>query len=215
MRWNCPHCQVGLEVSDDQISVIWRFSLCPKCMRFGLIHARRQSAVKVDRAPAGESFIRASVTEDTPIVIPARRRGETKTITRSEVRIVPRLPEPLPDVPDRRTAFFPKVVLLGCFLLLAWNGFRYLEITRDKVEISDRVTSKAMAPERIELGATVQSRGEGLPIHNGPGNQFPVIGALETEHRYKVLSAQDNWYQIDIGARSQAWVSQDQIIPAN
>lgn len=136
MRWNCPHCQTGLEAPDHQLSSNWRFSLCPKCVRFGLIRAGAQGAVKVDRAPAGEGFLRASTVDSAgvsgPLVIPAQPRIRATAIPPEEISktiITPtaakiQLPEPLPEVPEKRAPIFPKLILAGCLLLLAWNGWR-------------------------------------------------------------------------------------------
>ena len=235
MRWNCPHCRIGLEASDDQISSAWSFSLCSECKRFGLVRGSSPVAVKVDRAPAGEKFIRASRSDVTmPIVKPAQpRKREPEKVAVTPIAVAPketvtpapktlqiRLPSPLPEIPQKRGSFFPAFVMLSCLGILAWNAYRYLGIAEDRKvpnisDVSDRVTSKAMAPTRIDLGAQVQARADSMQIRNGPGIQFPVIGVLNPSHRYTVIASEDQWYQIQAGTSTPAWVSSDEVNPAN
>lgn len=235
MRWNCPHCRIDLEASDDQVSSTWLFSLCPKCSRFGLIRANSTAAVKVDRAPTGEKFIRASAA-GIPVIKPAQPRARaaapeeiTKIIAeppKSQFKFVApvKLPEPLPEVPEGHRAIFPRLVLLGCLCMLAWNGYRFLEIRQETsrstasnsgVEMKDQVVAKAMAPVQIEVGSLVQANSDRMMLRNGPGYQFPVIGELYQDRKYQVLSVEEPWYQVQAQTKTPAWVMSDEITPAN
>lgn len=245
MRWRCPHCRVALEASDDQISSNWLFSLCPQCSRFGLVRGNAQSAVKVDRAPQGEKFIRAAVCEEVtaPVIRPAQLRSKqepekTQVVAAPQPVAQPvapaaaapqpkpqllspiKLPEPLPEIPENRRAILPKLVLFGCLGILVWNGYRYLTIGDDRpigpaTMLSDQVVSKAMAPIHIDVGNVVQARSERMQIRNGPGFQFPVIGELKAAQQYQVLSVEDPWFQLQAGTRAPAWVMSDEITLAN
>lgn len=48
MRWNCPHCGVGLNVADDQLGEGWCFSKCYQCSGFSLVRRSDSGAVRVD-----------------------------------------------------------------------------------------------------------------------------------------------------------------------
>ena len=224
MRWSCPHCKTQLDAADDEISANWSFALCAHCRRFGLIRKSSQLAVKVDRAPAGEKFIRGTITGPAPVIRPAqpRRQESTQTIVRAQPVTIakerkvlaPRLPEPLPDVPERHRFSFAKLLFFGCVGILAWNGYRYQRITT-----TDTIAAEAMAPQRIDVGSEIQPRTLNAQIRNNPGHQFPVIGALDPSVRYSVLEVRSQtdgqWYRIDNGTKSGAWVSIQDVSPAH
>src|SRR5688572_18274201 len=54
MRWNCPHCQTALAVSDDELGTSWSYSKCYQCANYSLVRKTDVNLVKVDQMPAGE-----------------------------------------------------------------------------------------------------------------------------------------------------------------
>ncbi len=247
MRWNCPHCKTSLEISSDPNPNSWTFALCAQCSRFGLIRKSTDPIVKVDLPPKGEKFIRGLIAtgNNKPVVKRAALRSRPQVITPSASHATPppppvqtraaeapsitarsvefvRLPEPLPEVPEKRKSLIPQVVMLGCLSVMCWNAYRYFlnpeqasAQSAQAIEVTDHVASNAMAPTQIEIGSQVMARAADSKLFNGPGYQYPAIGALGEGVKYQVIAINDQWYQLQAGTKTPAWVQADGVIPAN
>lgn len=64
MRWNCPHCGVGLAISDEKVSTGWSFSRCYKCAGHALVRRSEINLIKVDKAPPGERVLLPEGSEE-------------------------------------------------------------------------------------------------------------------------------------------------------
>jgi hypothetical protein len=75
MRWNCPHCGVGLNVPDDQLGEGWCFSKCFQCSGFSLVRRADKEAVRVDQPTLGASSLPSPMPETSPLLRSPRKRA--------------------------------------------------------------------------------------------------------------------------------------------
>ncbi len=133
MRWNCPHCSVGLNVPDEQLGEGWCFSKCYQCSGFSLVRRSDAGAVRVDgnvttpSAGLGSSILTESpwrVSQKTleaakPVIRPSRKVTAGPTAVQQVAREMEKakvLPPPFagsqgliskplpPPLPERKTA---------------------------------------------------------------------------------------------------------------
>jgi hypothetical protein len=76
MRWNCPHCQVALGISDDLLGTSYSFSRCFKCQGYALVRRGETNPIKVDQPPINEAILNQATAQlaRRPLVKPAAPR---------------------------------------------------------------------------------------------------------------------------------------------
>lgn len=94
MRWNCPHCGVGLNVPDEQLGESWCFSKCYQCSGFSLVRRTDQNAVRVDGAGAQMG---AGVLSESPWRLSQRALDAAKPVIRPATKKV-KSPSPVQDL---------------------------------------------------------------------------------------------------------------------
>ena len=80
MRWNCPHCGVGLNVPDEQLGEGWCFSKCYQCSGFSLVRRSDSGAVRVDGT--GQTGVGPSILEQSPWKLSQRALDAAKPVIR-------------------------------------------------------------------------------------------------------------------------------------
>jgi hypothetical protein len=86
MRWNCPHCQNSLKLTDNKIPEGWAFTRCAACSGFALVRNGAKNIIKVSSAPAGEEVLLPDLyTAQGNVTDPAKDIGTPETQT--EVRM--------------------------------------------------------------------------------------------------------------------------------
>lgn len=157
MRWNCPHCETQLAISDEKLGEGWSFSKCYKCAGFALLKRKADvNLIKVDKAPPGEALLLPEATEEPLLSKTAvdnlarhmRNKTEAKEEAAKSLAIVQppkftpkkqsgefigvsvgKMPSPLPDIPKprKRSRLLMAAISMTAVVTVASGVFLYTQ----------------------------------------------------------------------------------------
>ncbi len=201
MRWDCPHCQMSLALSDEKLGTGWSFSRCFKCGGFALIRRSEMNLVKVDRAPAGENVLLPEAHEDQRFSQPIP--PTLKPVIKPTTRKMPPLPTALPEIPKRSYYFLKTAIGLTLFVTLGSGYYLYLQgqelwIKAQKTEAilvpppqeSEVIQAPSFISHTEEVKTDQIERSAMAPVHTEEEDAEaeeapPLISRLVVEPKYK------------------------------